>query len=343
MIDNKQIIFKKDPGAGWVDDKEHMELVTSENGALLEGQVLLKNIYLSVDPYMRGRMNTKAKSYTAHFELGKVMTGGGISQVIKSRREGFEAGDIVSGMIGWEEFTVISSDSYLQKIINPTNAPLEYFLGILGMPGATAYYGLLDIGQPKKGDTVFVSGAAGAVGLVVGQIAKLKGCKVVGSAGSDDKVATLLDQFGYDAAFNYKTVQSLPETLRKLCPNGIDIYFDNVGGETLDAALLVMNTHGRLVECGMISQYNASTPYALKNTMLIVGKQLKMEGFIISNQLGDQSFMNRFVGDISGWIKEGKLKYAVHVAHSIDQAPSAFVNMLKGANTGKQIVQIAKL
>lgn len=342
---NKQVLFKQDPGKGWVDEAQHMEVVSSPFAStpLPEGHILLKNLYLSVDPYMRGRMNTKAKSYSAPFEIGKVMNGGGISQVVESKRDGFAAGDIVSTFIGWEQYTVVSPAAHLQKIVNPLNVPLEYFLGILGMPGATAYHGLLDIGEPKEGDTVFVSGAAGAVGLVVGQIAKMKGCRVIGSAGSDEKVALLLKDFGFDAAFNYKTVQSLPETLAFLCPKGIDVYFDNVGGETLDTVLTLMNVKGRLVECGMISQYNASTPYGLKNTMLIVGKQLKMQGFIISSQLGDPTFMKRFVTDMMQWIKEGKIKYAINKIVGIENAPSAFVSMLKGGNIGKQIVEIAKL
>ena len=342
---NKQVLFKQDPGAGWVEEETHMQVVSSPfpSTPLTEGQVLLKNLYLSVDPYMRGRMNTKAKSYSAPFEIGKVMQGGGISVCLESKRDGFVAGDIVSAMIGWEEYSIASADTHLQKIVNPLNVPLEYFLGILGMPGATAYHGLLDIGEPKAGDTVFVSGAAGAVGLVVGQIAKLKGCRVIGSAGTDEKVALLLKDFGFDAAFNYKTVQSLPETLKFLCPKGIDVYFDNVGGETLDTVFTLMNVRGRLVECGMISQYNSTTPYGLKNTMMIVGKQLKMQGFIISSQLADPAFMKRFVGDMVTWFKDGKLKYSINRVVGVENAPSAFVSMLKGGNVGKQVVEIAKL
>ncbi|KAI8892325.1 hypothetical protein BC833DRAFT_625946 [Globomyces pollinis-pini] len=247
-MSNKQVIFKQDPGPGWVK-AEHMQVQTNPLSVnLTENQVLLKNLYLSLDPYMRGKMNTQTKSYSTPFQIGEPLTGRGIAQVVESNREGFLKGDIVSTFIGWEEYTVLSATISLQKVVNPLNVPLSYFLGILGMPGATAYHGLLEIGKPVPGNTVFVSGAAGAVGLVVGQLAKIHGCRVIGSAGTDEKVAALVSEFGYDAAFNYKTVENQSAKLNQLCPNGIDIYFDNVGGETLDTVLLHMNVHGRLVE-----------------------------------------------------------------------------------------------
>jgi len=336
---NKQVLFKSAP-AGWVS-VDNMQVATANiNVTLQKGEILLKNLYLSVDPYMRGRMNVNAKSYTAAFELGKVLTGGGISEIMASEREGYAVGDVVSAFIGWEEYTVLPAAVPATKIVNPLNVPTEYFLGILGMPGATAYHGLLDIGEPKEGETVFVSGAAGAVGLIVGQIAKLKGCHVVGSAGNDEKVDLLLKEYGFDAAFNYKTVESLPAKLKELCPKGIDVYFDNVGGETLDVVLTLMNVYGRLVECGMISQYNTQEPYGLKNAMLLVGKQLKMQGFIISPQLAQPAFMKRFISDMLTWISEDKLKYAVNIVEGLDNAPAGFVGMLKGENTGKQIIKI---
>jgi NADPH-dependent curcumin reductase CurA len=230
-----------------------MELATaSVPTTLLPGQILLENLYLSVDPYMRGRMNTKTKSYSTAFELGKPLNGGGVSRILKSENDLYKTGDIVLAHIGWEQYTLIPKGINPQKIENKHNLPLSYFLGILGMPGATAYHGLLNIGMPVEGNTVFVSGAAGAVGLVVGQIAKIKGCRVVGSAGTDEKVAALVNEFGFDYAFNYKTVGDQKAKLQELCPNGIDVYFDNVGGETLDTVLTLMNVHGRLVECGMV-------------------------------------------------------------------------------------------
>jgi NADPH-dependent curcumin reductase len=339
-IQNTQIIFAKDPGSGYPTDETFNLQISPISLDLQDGQVLVKNLYLSVDPYMRGRMNTKAKSYTDPFVLGQPLSGGGICQVVESKRDGLKKGDVVSGFIGWETFTKINKGQSLLRIENPLNVPLEYFLGVLGMPGATAYHGLLDIGEPKEGETVFVSAAAGAVGLIVGQIAKIKGCRVVGSAGSDEKVDLLVKEFGYDAAFNYKT-QDQSKTLRELCPKGIDVYFDNVGGETLDTVIAQMNVFGRLVECGMISQYNAKEAYGVKNLMNIVGKQLKMQGFIISSRMGDRDFMKRFMSDVSNWIKDGKLKYAVNLVEGIENAPSAFIGMLKGANTGKQVVKIA--
>ncbi|KAI8894429.1 hypothetical protein BC833DRAFT_221918 [Globomyces pollinis-pini] len=340
-MQNKQVIFKQDPGNGWVKPSHMQVQINNLSTELKDDQVLLKNLYLSLDPYMRGKMNTNVKSYSASFQLDQVLTGGGIAEVVESTREGLVKGDIVSAFIGWEEYTIIPSGAPARKIVNPLDVPLSYFLGILGMPGATAYHGLLNLGKPLPGNTVFVSGAAGAVGSVVGQIAKLKGCYVVGSAGSDDKVQSLISEFGYDAAFNYKTVANQSEKLKELCPKGIDVYYDNVGGETLDTVLLHMNLHGRLVECGMISQYNLETPYGMKNLALLIGKQLIMEGFTIGEQMINREFMMQFSKDITTWITEGKLKYKEHIIEGIDNAPDAFVGMLKGDNHGKQIIKIA--
>jgi len=287
-------------------------------------------------------MNATAKSYSEAFKIGQPLNGGGISVIVASKRPNFSAGELVSVHIGWEQFTVIPNGFPAQKIVNPLDLPLEFFLGILGMPGATAYHGLLDIGDPEAGDTVYVSGASGAVGLCVGQIENIKGCRVVGSAGTDAKADLLMKEYGFDYAFNYKSVKSQAEVLKEACPKGIDVYFDNVGGETLDIVLTLMNTHGRLVECGMISQYNGAG-YGLKNMMQVVGKQLRIQGFIISSQLADISFVKRFATDMLKWISEGKLKYQTTVVDGIENAPAAFVSMLKGANTGKQIVKIASL
>jgi NADPH-dependent curcumin reductase CurA len=333
---NKQVLFKEDPGRGWVTT-DHMEVVSTPlQVELKQGQLLLKNLYLSVDPYMRGRMNTSSKSYVGAFQLGKVLQGGGIGEVMESQSNHIKVGDIVSTMIGWEQYTVVS-DAAVRKVDN-IGVPLSYYLGVLGMPGATAYHGLLNIGEPKPGNTVFVTGAAGAVGLVVIQIAKIKGCTVIASAGSDEKVA-LCKSLGADHTFNYKT-QSTRDALKEFAPNGIDVYFDNVGGEVLDITIEFMNVHGRLVECGMISQYNAETPYGIKNLMMVVGKQLKIQGFIISTQLADKSFMQQFAKDVVQWVTEGKLKYTETITEGIENAPSAFVGMLKGENKGKQIIKL---
>ncbi|KAL2919637.1 hypothetical protein HK105_200551 [Polyrhizophydium stewartii] len=337
---NTQVLFKEDPGAALVQTS-HMEVVTVPFASpeLAEGEVLVKNLYISLDPYMRGRMNTRVKSYSASFELGKVMQAGGVSQVLASRRDGFAVGDIVSTFVGWEEVTLVPAALPLRKIDSAVPVPLSYYLGVLGMVGATAYHGLLDLCSPKAGETLFVSGAAGAVGLVVGQIAKIKGLRVVGSAGSDEKVALLKSQFGFDEAFNYKTVPSISEALGAAAPKGVDVYFDNVGGEHLDAALAHINVHGRIAACGMISGYNGQQ-YTFKNLTNIIGRQVKIEGFIIGGKLADPEFTARFGGDVGKWVLEGKLKYAEHVVEGIAKAPEAFVGLFKGDNTGKLIIKV---
>ena len=342
LLNNQQILFKQDPGRGWVEET-HMELSTVNfdlEQTLAPGSVLVKNLYLSVDPYMRGRMNTTAKSYIGAFVIGEPLQGGGIAQVVKSNRDGLVKGDIVSTFIPWSEYAVLPKEANLLKVNPIPGLPLSYFLGILGMPGMTAYAGLLDIGLPKEGETVFVSGAAGAVGLVVGQIAKIKGCRVVGSAGSDEKVKALVEEFGFDAAFNYKTT-AVAQGIAELCPKGIDVYFDNVGGETLDAVLVAMNKFGRIIACGMVSQYNATQEqaYGIKNLMMVIGKEIKIEGFIVSSRMNPE-FFQRFHKDMTAWISQGQLKYTENVVQGIDNAPKAFIGMLKGANTGKQIVEI---
>ncbi|KAI8927788.1 hypothetical protein BC831DRAFT_451085 [Entophlyctis helioformis] len=310
---NTQVLFKADPGAALVTT-DHMEV----------------NLFLSLDPYMRGRMNTKAESYSAPFTIGKPMQGTGVAQVIAGSRGDITVGDTVSTFIGFESFSVLPAQLPAQKLDTSAPLPLSYYLGIAGMPGATAYYGLIDLCTPKAGETVFVSGAAGAVGLVVGQIAKIKGLRVIGSAGSDDKVALLKNEFGFDEAFNYKTVSS---------PQGHDIYFDNVGGEHLEAALTHMNTHGRIAACGMISQYNGES-YHIKNLVSIIGKQIKIQGFVISQQFADPEFMKRFATDIKTWVGEGKLSYREHIVEGIENAPEAFVGLFSGINTGKLIIKL---
>src|SRR6266571_5024471 len=245
------------------------------------GEVLVRNLYMSVDPYMRGRMVDRA-SYVAPFPLGQPLDGGCVGQVVKSNGAPFQVGDYVLGFRGWREYYV-SDGADLTKI-DPHLAPIQAFLGTLGMPGMTAYVGLLDIGRPKEDETVFVSAAAGAVGSIVCQIAKIKGCRVVGSAGSDEKVRWLREEAGVDAAFNYKKVEDLTAQIGRDCPTGIDVYFDNVGGEHLEAALGHMTPHGRIVLCGMISLYNATQPPpGPRNLFLAVTKRLTLQGFIVSD------------------------------------------------------------
>jgi leukotriene B4 12-hydroxydehydrogenase/15-oxo-prostaglandin 13-reductase len=330
---SREIRLKSHPaGMPGESDFELAQVPLPEPGA---GEVLVRNIYMSVDPYMRGRMSA-GKSYVSSFRLGRPMDGGCVGQVVESKGGAFRAGDYVLGMLGWREYYV-SDGTGLTKI-DPDVAPIQTYLGTLGMPGLTAYVGLLDIGQPKEGDTVFVSAASGAVGSVVCQIAKIKGCRVVGSAGSEKKVAWLMDEAGVDAAFNYKKIDSLTAELAKRCPNGIDVYFENVGGEHLEAALARMNTFGRIVLCGMISQYNATTPLpGPSNLTLAVGKRLTLKGFIISDHYDR---LPQFYADVGRWIAEGRIKWRETIVEGIENAPQAFIGLFKGENLGKMLVKI---
>lgn len=299
------------------------------------GELLVRNIYMSVDPYMRGRMD-EYESYVAPFQLGAVMSGGAVGQVVETKNESFNVGDYVLSDRGWREYFTTSGKSLLK--IDPSIAPIQSFLGTVGMPGLTAYVGLLDIGQPKEGETVFVSAAAGAVGSVACQIAKIKGCRVVGSAGSQEKVDWLTDEVGVDAAFNYKEVGKLIPELKKHCPDGIDIYFENVGGEHLEAALHLMNNYGRVVMCGSISDYNATKPPpGPRNLGYAVTKRLTLKGFIVSDHF-DQ--LLQFYSDMMGWIEAGTMKSRETMHEGIENAPKAFIGLFQGTNIGKMLVQI---
>lgn len=300
------------------------------------GEVLVRNIYMSVDPYMRGRMVDR-ESYVPPFQLGQPLEGGCVGQVVASRGS-LQVGDYVLGMQGWREHYVSSSVGLTE--IDPNVGPIQAFLGTLGMTGMTAYVGLLDIGQPQEGDTVFVSAASGAVGSIVCQIARIKSCRVVGSAGSDEKVAWLRDKAGIDAAFNYKTVGRLSAELARHCPNGIDVYFDNVGGEHLEAALGHMNAFGRVVLCGMISQYNLTTPApGPRNLVLAVGRRLTLQGFIVSDHWDRRP---QFYADMGAWIAAGQIKWRETVVEGIENAPQAFIGLFKGENFGKMLVRIGR-
>jgi hypothetical protein len=299
------------------------------------GEVLVRNLYMSVDPYMRGRM-FEQPSYVQPFQLGQPLDGGCVGKVVESQGGKFQVGDYVLGRKGWREYYV--SDGADLTRIDPHLAPPQAYLGVLGMPGLTAYVGLLDIGQPRAGDTVFVSAAAGAVGSVVCQIAKLKGCRVVGSAGSPAKVHWLQEVAGVDAALNYKEAASLTAELGKLCPHGIDVYFENVGGAHLEAALEHMNQFGRLALCGMISQYNTATPGSGPgNLRLAVRKRLRMQGFIVSDHLDRQP---QFYADMGAWITAGQLKWQETIIDGIENAPRAFIGLFKGENVGKMLVRL---
>jgi NADPH-dependent curcumin reductase CurA len=301
------------------------------------GEVLVRNLYMSVDPYMRGRM-IEQPSYVEPFQLGQALEGGCVGEVVESNGGKFQVGDYVLGRKGWREYYV-SDGADLTKI-DPSLAPAQAYLGILGVPGLTAYVGLLDIGRPQAGNTVFVSAAAGAVGSAVGQIAKLKGCHVVGSAGSPAKVHWLREVAGVDAAFNYKEVTSLTAELARHCPHGIDVYFENVGGAHLEAALEHMNIHGRIVLCGMISQYNESAPSSgPRNLRLAVRKRLTLKGFIVSDYVGRQP---QFYADMGAWMAAGKIRWEETIVDGIENAPKAFLGLFTGENMGKMLVRLGR-
>ncbi|REA61199.1 NADP-dependent oxidoreductase [Dyadobacter luteus] len=300
-----------------------------------DGEVLLKGLYYSVDPYMRGRMND-AKSYAPPFELDKPIVGGVVAEVIASGSEQFQNGDLVTGRLPWQE-QIIASAKGLKKI-DASFAPASYYLSILGMTGLTAYFGLISIGKPKEGETVVVSGAAGAVGIVVGQIAKLKGCRVIGIAGSDEKISMLKDEFGFDEGINYKTVDDMKKSIGELCPDGVDIYFDNVGGEISDAVLSHINFQARIPLCGQISVYN-NTEVATGPRIqpLLLTKSALMKGFIV----GDfESEFGEGMKHLSQWVKEDKLKFTETIVEGFDQLPQAMLDLFTGGNTGKMVVKI---
>jgi NADPH-dependent curcumin reductase CurA len=298
-----------------------------------DGEVLVRNLYMSVDPYMRGRMYDQA-SYVAPFQVGAALDGGCVGQVVTSKHPDFPVGTHVLARQGWREFFL--SDGSDLTTVDPDLVPIQAYLGTVGMPGMTAYVGLLDIGKPKAGDTVFVSAAAGAVGAVVCQIAKIKGCRVVGSAGSAAKVQWLQDIAGVDGAINYKQVASLIEAVGRHCPDGIDVYFENVGGAHLEAAIEHMNMFGRIVLCGMISQYNTPGP-GPSNLRFAVRKRLTMQGFIVSDHLDRRP---QFLADMSAWIREGKLRWGETVVEGIERAPEAFIGLFTGENLGKMLVKL---
>lgn len=309
----------------------------TENAQLTEvkpGEVALKGLYYSVDPYMRGRMND-AKSYAQSFHIDQPIIGGVVASVLESKSDQFKPGDLVVGLLPWrKEF--IASERVIQKI-DATIAPASYYVGILGMPGLTAYFGLVRICKPKAGETVVVSGAAGAVGVVVGQIAKILGCRVIGIAGSDEKLTLLKEEFGFDQAINYKTTTDIRKAIADACPHGVDIYFDNVGGEISDAVIYNLNNHARIALCGQISLYNNETvAMGPRLQSLFVSKSVMIQGFLVGNY---QSDYPEAIQHLAEWIKEGKLKYTETVVDGFDQLPTALLGLFKGENTGKMIVK----
>ncbi len=329
---SREIRLKRRPVG--LPSEADFELAEVPIPALHEGEVLVQNHYMSVDPYMRGRMYDQP-SYVAPFQLGQALDGGCVGQVIRTQgNTTCEVSDYVLGRQGWREYYT-SAGTDLTRV-DPTHVPLQAYLGTMGMPGMTAYVGLLDIGKPKAGDTVFVSAAAGAVGSVVCQVAKIKGCRVVGSAGSPAKVQWLRDVAGVDAAFNYKEVASLTEELDRHCPNGVDIYFENVGGAHLEAALEQMNEFGRIALCGMISQYNEASP-GPANLRFAVRKRLILQGFIVSDHMDRQP---QFQTAMRARITAGKMKWEETIVEGIENAPKAFIGLFTGDNMGKILVRL---
>lgn len=309
-------------------------LAQTELAPLLDGEVLIRNRYMSVDPYMRGRMNS-GKSYVPPFELGKPLEGGAVGEVIESRAREFKPGDAVTSSFGWREYFIASP-----KELHPVSReiqPLSVYLGALGMTGMTAWAGL-HLVEVGAGETIFISGAAGAVGSVAGQLAKLRGCRVIGSAGSMEKVMFLREECGFDVAFDYK-VGPVLEQLNLEAPDGIDVYFDNVGGEALEAALSVLRVHGRIIACGGISGYNDENPRpGPSNLFNITTKRLTVKGLMVFDWLDRQA---EFENEVGGYFKAGKVKHKETVVKGIDQAVGAFLGLFRGQNVGKMVVELA--
>jgi len=299
-----------------------------------DGEVLVRTLYISVDPYLRGRMR-EGRSYIPPFEVSQVIESGGVGEVVESHAPNVQAGEIVTGMFGWRLYNVVKADDVMKV---PPGAPVTTALGVLGMPGLTAFFGLLDIGQPKPRETVVVSGAAGAVGMTVCQIAKIKGCRVIGIAGRDEKNRYLTEELGVDVAINYKT-GDIRQTLKHACPDGIDIYFDNVGGPVSDAVLPLINLGARVIVCGQISIYNMDRPdEGLRPQPYLLVNSALMKGFIVTDYAREYS---EGVKQLAQWLSEGKLKYAETIVDGFENTPQAFIGLFSGENLGKQVVKVA--
>jgi NADPH-dependent curcumin reductase CurA len=329
---NRKILLVERPIG--IPDEGCFKLVTSELPQPMSGHVLLKTKFISVDPYMRGRMNVR-KSYVAPFQLNEALDGGIVAEVIESKSNSFAKGDFVVGNLNWQDYNIAGEKDV--KKINPDIAPISTALGVLGMTGLTAYFGLLDVGKPKPGETVVVSGAAGAVGTIVGQIAKIHGCHVVGITGSDIKTKYLIDELGFDNAINYKT-SNLEKALNEVCPDGVDIYFDNVGGDISDAVLSLINNNARIPLCGQISLYNeVQIPTGRRIQPQLLTHSALMKGFLVHN------YADRFeegTSHLAHWLREKRLKYAENIIVGLENAPKAFIGLFSGENLGKQIVKV---
>ncbi|AUC84338.1 NADP-dependent oxidoreductase [Polaribacter sp. ALD11] len=330
----KTIVLKNRPeGKPTVSN---FEFITEDTTLTInKGEVLLEATYVSVDPYLRGRMSA-AKSYVPSFELNKPVQSGIVAKVIESKNDNFKKGDFVSGMLSWKTKQVSNGEGLLK--VDGSKAPLSTYLGVLGMTGLTAYLGLNQIGKPVAGETIVVSGAAGAVGSVVGQIAKILGLRVIGIAGTDEKIEMLKTKFGFDAGINYNTSKDINADIKEAAPNGVDIYFDNVGGPISDAVLFNINRFARIIVCGAISVYNSTeTPKSVSVQPFLVKNSALMQGFIVSN------YADKFpeaMQHLSGWLADGKLTYTETIVDGFDTIPNAFIDLFEGKNKGKMVVKI---
>ncbi|KAI1406961.1 NAD(P)-binding protein [Hypoxylon sp. FL1857] len=346
MTANKTLVFKKVP-TGFPVPGEHLAVEDRPidlDADAPKGGIVVEILYASFDPYLRGKMrDPKIKSYSPAFDIDGPITNSTVARVLKSASPDYKEGELVVAFLPIAEYAIIPdpSEARARKIQNPHNLDLGMFLGPLGMPGLTAYAGLYKIGKPKKGETIFVSSAAGAVGQVVGQVAKHEGLRVIGSVGSDEKLDFITKELGFDGGFNYKK-ESAYDALPRLAPNGIDIYFENVGGEQLDAALDNMNTHGRIPVCGMISGYNTPPDqrYGVKGIFQLIPKLITMQGFLVGQPEFGGAYFAEHQEKVQQWIEDGSLKAKLHITEGIDKAPEGFVGMLKGENFGKAVLKI---
>ena len=332
MPSNMQVLLASRP-TGWVEES-NFRIVETPLPKPEARQLLIKIHWLSLDPYMRGRMST-AKSYTKPVEVGEVMTGGTVGEVIESSNPKFKTGDYVVGSLGWQQYAVSDGEGLTK--VDPKLVPLSCYVGVVGMPGGTAWIGLLEHCQPKAGETVVVSAASGAVGSVVGQIAKLQGCRAVGIAGGKAKCDYVVKELGFDACVDYKG-GNLYEELKAACPDGIDCYFENVGGVVMDTVFRLFNPFARVALCGMIADYNATEAYGVKMMRSLLVNRVSLRGFIVFDRL---DLYARAIPQLARWVSQGKIKYHETVAVGLENAPSAFIGMLKGANLGKQLVKVA--